>query len=211
MKFKIFTLFFVLFLLIGSYSFAQSGYDSIKAAEVAEKYQKYQPLRMGINTGIGFGSMRNFNGDRISFFNTFLETRGTYALSPRAGLIMGLGYTRNNFSFPAAGGDLPGSNQFSTDNYFFTGGAYYHLTDRLTVSGVAQYSIPFNNNSGIGSQSLSPMWNTKSFEMNAQYKISENVSIGAGIRYSQGPFGNGFGNTFGNPYGTQFGSPFMRP
>lgn len=182
-----------------------------QSSELEGKTFTSNPLRIGVNAGVSMGSMRFSPGNNLRYQSSFLETTGSYALSPRMGIIMGVGYSRANFAFPSIASDQQLSGNQFQENYFFSGGAYYHVNDRLTMSGMVQYAIPANSTL---KNNISPLWNTNSFDVNAQYKISDKVSIGAGFRYSQGNFGNGFGNQFMspfmNPYGTPFGSPFRQ-
>lgn len=159
------------------------------------------------------GNMR-FPQGNIHFFNNYIETTGSYALSSRTGLLMGLGYNRLNFSYPSLNAEGPGQTT-SADQYFISAGGYHHVNDRLTITGMAQFSVPVNG--AVSGGINNPFLNSKNFDLNAQYKISDKFSIGAGIRYSEGNWGNGLGNPFmnpmmpfGNPYGTPFGSPFGR-
>ncbi|CAN5355665.1 hypothetical protein BH23BAC1_BH23BAC1_46000 [soil metagenome] len=188
-----------------------SAYSQASDYEGGESFRIQNPLRIGVNAGVGMGNMRFAPGVNSRFQSSFLETTGSYALSPRMGIIMGLGYSRANFLMHSLSPDQQMPANIFQENYFFSGGAYYHVNERLTVSGMGQYGIPANNSMH---NSISPLWNTKSFDVNALYKISDKVSIGAGFRYSEGNFGNGFGNQFMspfmNPYGTPFGSPFRQ-
>jgi hypothetical protein len=197
---RIILLFSLFFSISAAYS-QNSQYER----EIAQQ----SPLRIGVNAGVGMGNMRLAPGQNLRFQSTFLETTGSYALSPRMGILMGAGYVRGNFVIPSTATDQP-VNMFQ-ENYFFSGGAYYHINDRLTVSGMAQYNVPANNSF---QNNISPLWNTQNFDVNAQYRISDKVSIGAGFRYSQGNFGNGLGSPFMspfmNPYGAPFGSPFRQ-
>lgn len=190
-------------LFIYSSSFGFGGDDSLKVKN------DYQPLRIGVNAGFGVGTMR-FQNARMNFFNNYVEATGSYSLTPRTGLLMGVGFNRMNFAIP--GNYAEGNNQLMTSNqYFLSAGGYHHVNERLTLTGMAQFSVPVNGALGAMGNS---MGNFKTFDFNAQYNVSDRFSIGAGIRYTEGNLGNGFGNTFmnpmmpfGNPYNPVFGNP----
>jgi len=190
------------FTLFSNYSFGFNDGDTLDVINY-----KYQPLRIGVNAGVGMGSMRSPHGN-THFFNNYLEATGSYALSPRTGLLMGVGYNRFNFASPAFNGEGMG-HSVSSEQYFISAGGYHHVNERLTLTGMAQFSVPVNG------AMANPFMNSRNFDFNAHYRISDKVSIGAGFRYSEGNFGNGFGNgfmmnpmmPFGNPYGTPFGNP----
>lgn len=191
------------FTLISSFSFGGNDGDSLKV-------KNRNPLRIGVNAGMGMGNIR-YPQANVHFFNNYLETTGSYALSPRTGLIMGLGYNRINFRSPSFNGEGMGQT-ISSDQYFISAGGYHHVNDRLTLTGMAQFSLPVNGTSG--GMMANPFMNSRNFDFNAQYKISEKFSIGAGFRYSEGQFGNGFGNSFMNPmmpFGSPYGAPFGNP
>ncbi len=209
MKKLFFLLLVVSFNLVNTYSFGFNGGDTLEVG------YKYNPLRIGVNAGIGMGSMRSAQGN-MHFFNNYFETTGSYALSSRTGLLIGLGYSRFNFSYPSFSAE--GSNQTGfSDQYFISAGGYHHVNEKLTLTGMAQFSVPAN---GLTGSMYNPFGNTRSFDFNAHYKVSDKFSIGAGFRYSEGNFGNGFRNSlmnpmmmnpvipFGNPYGTPFGNPY---
>ncbi|MDQ3393789.1 MAG: hypothetical protein M3512_06715 [Bacteroidota bacterium] len=188
------------FTVITSYSFGAG--DSLKVKNT------YQSLRIGVNAGLGFGSMRMPMGN-TQFLNNYFEATGSYALTPRSGLLMGLGYSRINFTNPSFGAEGQGQTLFS-DQYIISGGGYHHVNERLTLTGMAQFSVPTN---GASTGFANPFGNTKNLDFNAFYKISDKFSIGAGIRYSEGNFGNGFGGPFMNPmnpFANPFSSPFRR-
>ncbi len=165
------------------------------ARDSSEVKMARSPWNFSVHTGMSVGTFRNYTNQRHSFFSSYLGGTASYALSPRAGLIFGFGYERYNFNTPMATADRI-MTPFNFQNaYTISGGGYYHLNEKVVLSGLMQYTMPEANQ-------FSPMGlnnNFKSFQMNIDYKITDHFSIGAGVRYSEG---NRMGN-FGMPVGPQ--------
>lgn len=195
MKKLIFAL-LIAFVLVAQPGFAQHSSDSSRVKST------YSPWRFGINTGVSVGSFQDFNRQNQGFFSTFMEGTANYYLSPRAGLIFGLGYERFNFNAPVIASETSVFPVFGSQNtYTVSGGGFYHINDKVTLSGLMQYSIPEKNNFGnpYGFNN-----DFKSYQLNIDYKVTDNFSIGAGVRYSEGyRMGN-----FASPVGYNTGYPY---
>jgi hypothetical protein len=187
------------FLIVGLMSFfalnalAQSEVEDEKESFVPQHNYNYN-LRpsfkpsFGLNTGASFGRWGQNN-----FFSTYINPELSQQLSNRFILSTGVFIMRNNFgvdfSSSSEGSGAPLRNNFNSNQAIIYGSGTYLLSDRMTVTGSAFYSM---NEQNPYLQQFNGQ-NGKGFSMGFDYKVSDKVSIGAGIRYSEGM------NMWGNP------------
>lgn len=169
----------------------------------------YKPS-FSLNTGVGLGRWGN-----SSFYNSFLNPHIGQQISNRFSVGGGLMLMHHNFTFSgssASEGAMPPLRNGNFNQAVIYGSGSYLVNDRLMITGDAFYSLheqnpyfqQFNGRNGKG------------FSMGFDYKVSDKISIGGGIRYAEGMNSWGFGNPmmmggpgmFGSPFRNSFGNGF---
>ena len=94
-------------------------------------------------------------------------------------------------------GGFPGTSNFSRQNYIVNVGGNYAVSDRLNLTGSIWRDISKNNYlPNVPINVFSPA-GTNGMMFRAHYKVTENLSISGGFRYSNG---NRYYNPIYQPY-----------
>lgn len=137
-----------------------------------EKKITFQP-KFGIQAGV-LASTWNNN----AMFSSYVMPTISQQISAKWHINAGLMLRSNNF--------LSNGTNLHRQDAFLMAGASYQATEKLTISGQMLYDP---NRPAFGDQFSASRWSAM---MSAQYKISDNVSVGVSVRVSQGnsPFSN---------------------
>lgn len=159
-----------------------------------------------LNTGASFGRWGS-----NSFYSTFLNPQFNQQISNRFSIGAGVVLMHNNFSGNASlEGLMPPLRNGSSNQAIVYGSGSYLVNDRLIISGDAFYSL---NEQNPYLQQFNGQ-NGKGVSMGFDYSISDKVSIGGGIQYSEGMNMWGMGNPMmgpgmlGSPFRNSFGNGF---
>lgn len=144
---------------------------SVIAQDIIEK-----PQEAKINYSITAGSyFTKFNDNNLLGFYTMPKIN--YNLSQKTFISAGLMLTNSNINF---------GNRSINNNYFVLS-ASHKLNDKLTITGSTLLKI--NNHSLINSENTFNN-NIKHYSLSFDYKITENLHLGAEIRTSNHSFYN---------------------
>lgn len=138
---------------------------------------------------------------------TYLSPTMSYQATNRLRLFTGLTYIRSLpgvYYSPTAitdGGGPITSAPLATNNYLVQAGAEYLLSPRVSLTGTAWRDFS-NLPPAPGIRGFSGGNMGSGFNMRADYKITDNISVSGGVRYSTGAApGYGLGMGPGSPYG----------
>lgn len=152
-----------------------------------------------VNYSLETGSM--FYGGAMKGSTFYVAPSFTYAFSKKFSMQGGVMFMNNNYSYTANQVfGQPDTRLFSQPSKYETvvyAKGNYQVNNRLTFTGTVVKN--FSDNSGMQNQSWNNNFQMMSMGMN--YKLSDNITLGAGLRVMQG-------SGYYNPY--QFGnsSPF---
>lgn len=153
-----------------------------------------------VNYSLQTGSM--FYGGAMSGSSFYVAPSFSYAFSKKFSMQGGVMFMNNNYSFSANKVfDQPDTRLFSQPSKYETivyAKGNYQVNNKLSFTGTVVKN--FTDNSGMQNQSWNNNFQMMSMGMN--YKLSDNITLGAGVRVMQG-------SGYYNPY--QFGgsSPFQ--
>lgn len=157
------------------------------------------PFGSALQTGASFVS--GFGGG--SLFNTFVAPSFSQPLGKKFTLSAGAvisNTTYSNLNLINQEGSFGKYSGNMTNFTLYTAGAY-QVNDRLTVTGTAFKTINPAFNNRLNPNQL--RMDAQGMSFGVGYKVSDNVQIGAEIRYQQG------NSNFYYPYGIPGSSPFM--
>lgn len=153
-----------------------------------------------VNYSLETGSM--FYGGAMKGSSFYVAPSFNYAFSKKFSMEGGVMFMNNNYSFAANQVfGQPDTRLFSQPNKYeavvFAKGNY-QVNNRMTITGSLVKN--FSDNAGMQNQPWNNNFQMMSMGMN--YKLSDNITLGAGVRVMQG-------SGYYNPY--QFGgsSPFQ--
>lgn len=152
-----------------------------------------------VNYSLETGSM--FYGGAMKGSTFYVAPSFTYAFSKKFSMQGGVMFMNNNYNFSNQALGQPDTRLFSQPNKYETvvyAKGNYQVNNRLTISGSLVKN--FADNAGMQNQA----WNNsfQMMSMGMDYKLTDNMTIGAGVKVMQG-------SGYYNPY--QFGgsSPFQ--
>lgn len=157
------------------------------------------PFRSSLQTGASFSS--GFGGG--SLFNTYLAPSFSQALSKKFTLSAGAvisNTTYSNLNLINKEGSLGKYSGNMTNFTLYAAGAY-QVNERLTVTGTAFKTINPAFNNRLNPNQL--RMDAQGMSFGVGYKVSDNVHIGAEIRYQQG------NSNFYYPMGIPGDNPYM--
>jgi hypothetical protein len=163
-----------------------------------------EKIKFSLNAGTSFVySPNSFAGSSF-----FVAPKLSYNLTPKFRLNAGIMMVKQNLNLSSsllpAGENQSQSvvlkNSSNVQGVLFAQGDYL-LTERLTLSGWVMKSIDSNNNY------KNPSWNNsfQAMSMGINYKLSNTISVGAGVHMIQS---NGYNNYFPGTFISPVSNPF---
>ncbi|NJO69616.1 MAG: hypothetical protein HC830_10320 [Bacteroidetes bacterium] len=155
-------------------------------------------LEYNLTAGTSFITSRNFGSGSASY----VAPEISYKLSPKIKINAGVMFLRSNvyinryLSMPGESVVVKAKPSVSTMAYF---SGNYLISDRLSMTGFLMKDL---SNTGIYDKKYGPQgFQTMSLQMD--YKLTDNITIGAGMHMSQGGYygypSTGFGFNSGYP------------
>ncbi|WP_261990312.1 hypothetical protein [Hymenobacter sp. BT188] len=132
---------------------------------------------------------------------TYLSPTASYQVNNRLRLFTGLTYLRvlPGSVYARSSDNVLATTPMVTNHYLVQAGAEYALSPRVSLTGTAWRDFS-NLPPAPGIRGFSDGNMGSGFNMRADYKITENISVSGGVRYSTGAT-PGLGMGPGYPYG----------
>jgi hypothetical protein len=196
---KVLFSFFLLFLFISIQTKAQSYFRpdtstsfNTQTIKKNNSLLNYKRMSFSVDVGFGFSASKHSSGAY-----TYISPYMSYLVTPRfkldVGGILQQGFNGfNNSEFSSFGGNGTNALLFVRGNYL--------VSDRLIISGSVYKT--FTSNKTLNSEFTNKKNSLDNYGINigAEYKISEHMTIGAQVNFSNGN-NNPFYNSESYPYG----------
>ena len=197
--YKVVSIFLILFLFVSVENQAQSVFKADSALSFNKQTIKknssllnYKRMSFSVDVGFGFAASKYSSGAY-----TYISPYMSYLVTPRfkldVGGILQQGFNGfNNSEFNSFGGNGTNALLFVRGNYL--------VSDRLIISGSVYKT--FTSNKTTDSEFLNKKNSLDNYGINigAEYKISEYMTIGAQVNFSNGN-NNSFYQSQYSPYG----------
>jgi hypothetical protein len=160
---------------------------------------KKPELSKRVNFDLSAGTSFMYSKDFGSGTSTYIAPSLKYKFTPRLNLNVGVMFVNSNIAYNRF---LPFYQEPSVvfrtkpvNKVLAYASANYMLSERLTVSGSVVRDL--NSSQGYGVNSTPSV---QSMSLHMDYKLTKNISVGAGMHMSQGGYFGSPGNSFGfNP------------
>ena len=191
--------FLLLFLFVSFEIQAQSAFEtdttiSFNKQTIKKNSSLMNYKRLSLLVDVGFGYMASkYNSGAYTYISPYVS----YLVTPRFKLDVGGIFQKGFNGFGNSEFNSFGTNGSNT--LLFVRGNYL-ASDRLIISGSVYKS--FSNTKTIDSEFINKKNSLDNFGINigAEYKISEHMTIGAQVNFSDGNH-NPFYNSYDNPFG----------
>ena len=178
----------ILFVLLIPVSAQENEDDSVLLQQIQSGMTAFEVPRISnsptqlLDFGFQAGASVFMSGRKDALFSSYIAPELRFHVSPRIQINTGIIYSQG--FLPGIGENLYGTSDGRYDSFSFYAEGQYHLTEKFSLSGMVLKDLgatmdpkikAFQKNTGMQSMGIG-----------AQYKITDNMSFGAQIRFSDG-------------------------